>query len=199
MNFKTTSTALIAILFILTSLVASRPLAAQQMAPGQIDLAPIAVAINQKPKVNLNFGSVMVRAFAEGVRPSNAQIARLLDTVAGVRVMVYENIDGALVRDRVAETVEGLGLAGWAPAMEVRDQDAHVDLYLNESGDAIDGLVLMVTESNGAAVFINVFGRLDPVVIGKLVGNGLDLGNLNLDGLMGRLKDSTTGQANDES
>jgi len=199
MIFKTLKTTLITSIFLLAGLIASPQLPAQQMAPGQVDLAPITVAIGQTPKVNLNFGSTMVRAFAEGIRPSNAEAAKVLDTIAGVRVMVYEDIDGTRIRDRVSVTVDELGLAGWSPAMEVRDEDAHVDLYLNESGDFIDGLVLMVTESDGAAVFINVFGRLDPVVIGKLVGRGLDLGNLDFDELMGEIQSATGNQGEDES
>ncbi|MDT8409148.1 MAG: DUF4252 domain-containing protein [Wenzhouxiangellaceae bacterium] len=187
-----------AVFAVLTALMLLPPAVAQTQIAGQVDLAPIAADIGKSPKVNLNFGSAMVRAFAETIRSSNAEAAGILDTVAGIRVMVYEDVDGAAIRGRVLEMTGDLGQRGWTPTMEVRDDDAHVDLYLRESEQFIDGLVLMLTESDGAAVFINVFGTLDPVVIGKLIGGGQGLKGLDLEALAGQFMPDGNGAGTDD-
>lgn len=177
------------ILMLSAALLLSPVALAQAPITGKVDLDPIAAEIGQAPKVNLNFGSAMVQVFAETLRSSNSEIAGVMENISGVRVMVYEDVDGALVRDRVSEIADQLERLGWTPAMEVRDEDADVDLYLAESQETIDGLVLMLTESDGAAVFINVHGVLDPVVIGKLIGQGGDvLKGLDLQALAGQFQ-----------
>jgi len=150
---------------------------------GRFDLGPIAGAVGASPKVNLNFGPAMMKGFAESLRGSNAELAGIIDSVSGLRLMVFEDVGIEEARGRVAEAASELGTAGWTPAMEVRDGDTRVDLFLNESDQFVEGLVLMVIDGDDTAVLANVYGDLDPVVIGKLIGsgdalNGLDLGDL---------------------
>lgn len=176
---------LIAVLALCTAMTAAP---AQEADIGRVDLAPIAEAIGQTPKVNLNFGPAMMRGFAESLRQSSPELADVVASVAGLRLMVYEEVDGGAARERVAETTASLSRAGWTPAVEVRDDDARVDIYLNESERFVEGLVLVITEAAGAAVLANVYGELDPVVIGKLIGNGEALRNLDLDALTGQFR-----------
>lgn len=150
---------------------------------GKVDLSSISGAIDATPKVNLNFGPAMMMGFAESFRSSNSELAGILDSVSGLRLMVFENIDAGSVRSSVAATASELGNAGWTPAMEVRDGDSHVDLFLNESSQFVEGLVLMVTEGGGTAVFANIYGDLDPVIIGKLIGSGNAMDGFNLEDL----------------
>lgn len=56
--------------------------------------------------------------------------------------------------------------------MEVRDGDTHVDLFLNESAQFVEGLVLMVIDGDESAVFANLYGDIEPEVIGRLIGSG---------------------------
>ena len=55
---------------------------------GQVDLEPIATAIGARPKVNLNFGPAMMRGFAESFRGRNAELARIIGSVSGLRALV---------------------------------------------------------------------------------------------------------------
>ena len=79
--------------------------------------------------------------------------------------------------------------------MEVRDGETRVDLFLNESEKFVDGLVLMVMDGDDTAVFANVYGKLDPVVIGKLIGRGGALGGMNFEDLAGRFRSMSGGEA----
>ncbi|MBY6204348.1 DUF4252 domain-containing protein [Halomonas denitrificans] len=153
-------------------------------APGQVDLEPVKKVFGTGPTVNLNFGSTMIQGLAEGFRGTNADIADLISGVSGLRVMVFEDVDGTQARAFVSDTAFELGNEGWTPAVEVRDDSDHVDIYIKESGEFVDGIVLMVTESSGDAVFINVFGALDPVFIGKTLGGGIDFSDFDLEELM---------------
>jgi hypothetical protein len=166
---------------------------AQEADIGQVDLSPIAEAMGETPKVNLNFGPAMMRGFAESLRQSSPELADVIASVAGLRLMVYEDVDGGVARERVAATTASLSRAGWTPAVEVREDDAHVDMYLNESEQFVEGLVLVVTEAGGNAVFANVYGDLDPVVIGKLIGNGRALQDLDLEALTGQFRSISDG------
>lgn len=156
-----------------------------QSSSGQVDLEPVKDLFGTTPKVNINFGSAMMRGFAEGFRGTNEQVADLVGSVSGLRLMVFEDVDGANARSFVDETTAALAFDGWTPAVEVRDGEDRVDIYMKESADFVDGIVLMVTEEgNGDAVFINIFGALDPVFIGQTLGGGIDFNNFDLEDLM---------------
>jgi len=162
---------------------------------GQVDLGPIASAIDATPKVNLNFGPAMMKGFAESFRGSNAELADVIGSVSGLRLMVFEEVGVAQARGRVAETASELGTAGWTPAMEVRDGETRVDLFLNESENFVEGLVLMVIDGDETAVFANVYGDLDPVVIGKLIGSGNAFDGMNLEDLAGQIQSMSGSEA----
>ena len=184
---------ILAVLFF-TALSSSQAFA-QSEDPGQVDLGPIASAIGVTPKVNLNFGPAMMRGFAESFRGRNAELAGIIDSVSGLRVMVFEEAGIAEARGRVSKTASELSAAGWTAAMEVRDGETRVDLFLNESEKFVDGLVLMVMDGDDTAVFANVYGKLEPVVIGKLIGSRGALGGLNLQDLAGQFQSMSGSKA----
>lgn len=184
-------TAIRTILF--TTLLLGSTAHAQSGDIGQVDLNPIADAIGTTPKVNLNFGPAMMKGFAESFRGSNAELAGILDSVSGLRLMVFEDADATAARSRVEQTANDLGGDGWTPAMEVRDGETRVDLFLNESEQFVEGLVLMVLDGDDTAVFANIFGDLDPVVIGKLIGKGNALNGVDFDDLAGKFQSMSGG------
>ena len=81
---------------------------AQSSDIGQVDLKPIGEAIGVTPKLNLNFGPAMMKGFAESFRGSNAELAGIIDSISGLRLMVFEDVDtsGALVHAEAVECVD---------------------------------------------------------------------------------------------
>jgi len=174
---------------------------AQDSAVGQVDLSALAEPFATTPKVNLNFGPAMMAGFAETVRGQSPEAAEVLSTIAGVRVMVFEDVDTSLVEGSVAEVAARLVGDGWTPALEVREEDANVDMFLIESGQLVKGLAVLVREGGGTAVFANVYGDIEPAVIGKLIAQGNALGGMDFGELMGQFQtpeDSATPQVSDD-
>ncbi|MEX2499566.1 MAG: DUF4252 domain-containing protein [Wenzhouxiangellaceae bacterium] len=184
---------------VFSAILCSSTVFAQSGSIGQVDLKPITDAIGSNPKVNLNFGPAMMKGFAESVRGSNAEVAGILDSISGLRLVVFEDVDTSAARGRVSETAGQLSDAGWTPAMEVRDDGTNVDMYLNESDEFVEGLVLMVTEAGGTAVFINIYGNIDPVVIGKLIGSGNALSGFDFNDLASQFQSMSAGGADDDN
>lgn len=155
---------------------------------GRFDLAPIQAALAATPKVNLNFGPAMMSGFAETVRGQNAELAGIIESVRGLRLMVFEELDPASSRGQTDQLIGALGREGWTPALEVRDEDAHVDLYLIESDRFVEGMVLLVTEGEGTVVVANIYGNLEPALIGRLISQGGALKGLDLESLSEQFK-----------
>jgi len=180
----------------IAALTASVPFAsasAQERTVGQVDLSSLAEPFAVTPKVNLNFGPAMMAGFAETVRGQSPEAAEVLSTIAGVRVMVFEDVDTSLVEDSVAEVAAQLSRDGWTPALEVRDEDAKVDMFLIEAGKLVKGLAVLVREGSGTAVFANVYGDIEPAVIGKLIAQGDALGGMDFGELMGQFQPEEDG------
>jgi len=156
---------------------------AQDPNAGRFDLAPIQTALAAAPKVNLNFGPAMMSGFAETVRGQNPELAGIIESIRGLRLMVFEALDPVHARAQTDSMLTALGGEGWTAALEVRDEDAHVDLYLIESDRFVDGLVLMVTEGEGTVVVANVYGAIDPALIGRLISQGGALDGFDLESL----------------
>jgi len=103
--------------------------------------------------------------------------------VAGLRVMVYDDIESDVMLPLYNETLSQLAFEGWTAAIEIRDDDDQVDVYIKESVDFVDGIMVMVNEQNGDLVFVNIYGALDPVFIGQVISSGINFGDLDLDDL----------------
>jgi len=166
--------------------------AAQEGTIGQVDLGPLAEVFETTPKVNLNFGPAMMAGFAETVRAQNAELGGVLESIRGLRLMVFEDVDAGAVEPSVKQTATTLAEAGWTPALEVRDDDALVDLFLVESGEFVKGLVLMVREGGGTAIFANLHGDIEPAVVGRIIGSGQALDGLDFGELASQFQGSAT-------
>lgn len=155
---------------------------------GRVDLAPLASSIGATPKVNINFGSAMMTGFAETLRQSNPNLAGVLEGVIGMRLMVFEGVDTQGAEPQVLGIIDQLGLAGWTPAITIDDENTRINILLLESGQFVSGLVMLLRDGEDTAVFANIHGNLDPVVIGKLIGSGQAMDGFDLGGLIGQFQ-----------
>ncbi|MGB0514795.1 MAG: DUF4252 domain-containing protein [Wenzhouxiangellaceae bacterium] len=145
---------------------------AQSPNQGRVDLSLLSDAIGTTPKVNINFGPAMMAGFAETFRGQNAELAQVLGSVAGLRLMVFEDVNLAPVADRISDITRQLDQSGWNRTVEVRDDESRVDVFMLETNEFVKGLVLLVQDDGDTAVFANIHGDLDPVFIGRLIGSG---------------------------
>lgn len=68
--------------------------------------------------------------------------------------------------------------------MTINDDDTRINLLLLESGTTVSGLVLLLRDGADTAVFANIHGTLDPVVIGRMIGSIQGGQGFDLEGLM---------------
>jgi hypothetical protein len=161
---------------------------AQAAGNGQIDLTPLAGSLETTPKVNINFGPAMMLGFAETLRQSNPDLAGILSGVAGMRLMIFEGVDTRAAEPRVLDIIDQLGNRGWTAAITVEDDDTRINILLLESGALVEGLVLLLRDGADTAIFANIHGSLDPVMIGKLVGGGQGMQGFDLGGLISQFQ-----------
>lgn len=161
-------------------------IAAHAADSGRVDLNELAASMAATPKVNINFGPAMMAGFAETLRQANPELAGVLTGVTGLRVMVFEGVDSRGAEPRVRGIINDLGARGWTQAVTVEDDDTRVNLMLLEAGTSVNGLVLLLRDGADTAVFANVHGTLDPVLIGRLIASGQGMQGFDLKGLMGQ-------------
>jgi len=146
---------------------------------GRFDLDALSDGL--KPKVNINFGPAMLRGFGEGLAQANPDLGGVLSNLQGLRVMVFEDVDVSGIEPRIARAIEQLDAEGWSHAVNVSEDDSLVDLYLLEAGELVKGLLLLIRADGDSVVLANVHGDLDPVLVGRLAGQGRLLRDLDFD------------------
>ena len=70
--------------------------------------------------------------------------------------------------------IDNLKSQGWETVVRVREDGEDVNIQLKTRDNAIAGLVVLVTESGGESVFINIVGNISPKEIGRL-GRALNI------------------------
>ena len=161
---------------------------AQTNDSGRVDLNELAGSLGATPKVNINFGPAMMAGFAETLRQANPELAGALGGVTGLRLMVFEGVDTRGAEPQVLGIIDQLGGSGWTPAVTVEDGDTRINILLLESDTTIGGLVLLLRDGADTAVFANIHGTLDPVLIGRMIGSGQGMQGLDLEALMGQFQ-----------
>ena len=127
--------------------------------PG-IDAQP-SVQIDLSPQM---LGFVTAAAGASG----DPRAAEMLAGIEGVRVRVYEQVDDAdAVRAFVDDRSSDLADEGWQSAISVQDGENRVRMFMRFDEDRVSGMTVMVLDDS-EAVFINIAGVIDPVVLGTL-------------------------------
>jgi len=135
-----------------------------------------------KPKVNINFGPAMMSGFAESMASANPDLSTVLSGIQGLRLIVFEDVNNtADLEAEIDIAVDQLIGSGWSQAVQVQDDGEQVDLFMIESGDFVKGMVLMVRETGDNVVLANVYGDMDPVLVGRLVSSGKMFDGLDFD------------------
>ncbi|HEX5419303.1 MAG TPA: DUF4252 domain-containing protein [Gammaproteobacteria bacterium] len=139
--------------------------------------------LDRPPKVQIDLTPALLNFASAAAKSSdNPEMAQALSGVRGVRLFVYDiGQDAKPVLDFIEASANTLEREGWQRAVYVQDDSDKVRLYVKSSGSQIAGLTMMVVEKGDEAVFINVDGSLDPVMLGRLassLGAGDVLGQL---------------------
>jgi hypothetical protein len=155
---------------------------------------------DELPKVEVNLQGTLLKMVAAAARAkrdgdeeegeNSARAAALLERISAIYVRIYEPEDVPMetLEARSADLIDRLRAEGWETIVRVREEDEHVNIQLrSRNEDTVAGLVVLVNETDGESVFVNIVGDISPEDIGQLTGSigglsGLgDLGGLGGD------------------
>ncbi len=94
----------------------------------------------------------------------------LAANLEAVNVFVYDVDmgDEQLFMDRMTELSDQLIFDGWEAAITVRDgEHEYVRVFFKGEDEYLDGITVLVLDDE--AVFVNVYGRIDPETIAQLM------------------------------
>lgn len=142
--------------------------------------------LNAAPSVTIDLNAAMLGFVTAAAQQADPETASMLAGIRGVRVYVYEDVperDAAAVQRFVDDTSGQLEKDGWHRAVFVQDGEDKVRMYVKMGDQAqpsrLSGLTVMVTDSTGEAVFINVDGQIDPAQLGRIAAEFAPNGRLN--------------------
>jgi hypothetical protein len=144
--------------------------------------------LDAEPTVQIDLNPTMLGWVTQAAKQNDPEAAKVIESLKGVRVLVYEDIDSSVkaVSQFIEDASRKLEGDGWQRTVYVRDGTDRVRIYM-KPGDPqaakpeIAGFVVMVVDDSDA-VFINVAGPVDPEQLGRLAG-GFGWGGM-LDGFL---------------
>ena len=126
-------------------------------------------------KIELNLTGKLIGLVAKDAT------TELLEMLKGVYVRGYHRGNADLGKvNRYYENK--LTKEGWNIIAKVKEADEMVEVRIHSHQDVVNGLIILA-EGGGGIMFINVFGRINPEMIGELFDSldVNDLGNLDID------------------
>lgn len=119
--------------------------------------------------MSLSIGPTLL-SFAASMIEDDPKTARLLRSLDGVRVKIYEVEPGHAIA--VSESLEQMrqSLLGqdWEPVVLVKEQDERTCLLVKMDGDQVRGITVLNTDGT-EAVFVNVMGDLQPELFNETI------------------------------
>ena len=138
--------------------------------------------------IEINLSRKLIKLVAKAAK-NDQEAAKLLEMLEGVYVRGYHSSDTDL--DEVSRYYKNkLKEEGWEVIAKVKENDEIVEVHILFDQDIVNGLFVTIAGTE-RAIFVNVFGRINPEQMGKLLdsldvdnlGNvDIGLGDFNLDG-----------------
>ena len=163
------SKTLLAFAALALGLVLALPAALAQH-PGQFDFAEFAVFEGITPTIEVKLDGRMLRFAGAAAKHGNHAGLDLAANLEAVNVFVYDVDmgDEELFMDRMTELSEQLLFDGWEAAITVREgEHEYVRVVIKGEDEYLDGITVLVLDDE--AVFVNIYGRIDPETIAQLM------------------------------
>jgi hypothetical protein len=156
-------------------------------AQGAFDFSRIP-GISAEPTVQIDLNPMMIGFVSEAARATDPQAADVLAGIRGIQVLVYELGETSQPLLSFIDTASGaLENDGWQRAVYVQEGDEKVRIYMKFDASEMAGLTVMVADSGGEAVFVNVDGAINPAMLGRIAGQ------LGMGGMLGVLGEAAAG------
>ncbi len=132
-----------------------------------------------EPTVEVLLDAPLLKLMATAAGEADSEEAGMLASLRLIRVNAFPIAEGA---EDVAAKFEALSKQlvddGWSRIVHVKEDDETVNVFIRADEDVFQGLVVLAAESD-EAVFVNIVGDVNPLLLGKL-GGGLFGGDFDL-------------------
>ncbi len=149
--------------------------------PGYVDFGDLSGIADTEPTIEVSLGPALLGFVRKTVSAEDPELANTLGKLRGIELRVFEISPGQLANARQQALAISKRLKGsdWQPAVTVRGEDATVHMYMKTRDEVVQGMVVMMVESGGDAVFLNIIGEIDPEQLGSVAGRfGVSLDDL---------------------
>jgi hypothetical protein len=153
------------------SLAMLNRICAETLPPGQVDFGKFSPPGGGGEFVEVNLGADLISLAASFLQKEEPDVAQLLNGLQRVRVNVIgvNDENRAELQKRSQSLQQELEGKGWERVVTAQQQGQDVGVYLKTEGkDTVQGIVVVVMDGKGQAVFVNVVGNVKPEQLATL-------------------------------
>ncbi|MEM9531291.1 MAG: DUF4252 domain-containing protein [Pseudomonadota bacterium] len=148
--------------------------------PGYADFGDLSGITDAEPTVEISLGPALLGFVSKSLGGEDPELSSTLGKLRSIQVSVFEipesHLDKAL--ERTQSIASRLKQDNWESAIRVRGETS-VDMFMKMEGDTVQGMVVMVVDTSGDSVFLNIVGEIDPEQLGDVAGKfGVSLEDL---------------------
>jgi hypothetical protein len=139
--------------------------------PGQVDFGTFTAPSGGGEFVEVNVTGSLISLATKFVEKDEPDVAQVLKGLQSVRVNVIglNDENRSEMQTRVQGIRKDLEAKGWERIVKVQEKGQDVGVYLKtQNKDTVQGLVVVVIDSDKQAVFVNVVGDIKPEQLSML-------------------------------
>ena len=143
----------------------------ENVPPGQIEFGKFMPPSDGAEFVEVNLTSSLISLASQFVEKEDAEIGKLLKSLQLVHVaaMGLNDENRADLKKRAQKIREELEAKGWERIVTAQKEEQSVGVYLkSRNKDTVEGIVVLATEGNRKAIFVNIVGDIKPEQIARL-------------------------------
>jgi hypothetical protein len=154
--------------------------------PGHYPIEELRLFTASEPQVDIDLTGAMIQVAVGATAEQNPELSELLAGIERVRVRVgsLPEGDAASYQNDVEQLIGDLEGSGWHRMIRVNESPEQVLVYSMELDGMIEGLTALVFDGSQEVVMVNIVGRMDPVLIGRLMANTDGFSDLDFDALI---------------
>ncbi len=175
---RITVVATLSLCLLAAAAVAEQPV---QRHPGYFPLEEMKLFDAEEMEADVDLTGATLQMVAGAAEEKDPNLAELVGQLERIRVRVgpIAASDRAAAEAEFQKAITQLEAAGWSPILKVNAEETLVRMYTREDEGQVVGLTVLVSDDFEEAVLVNIVGRLDPRLIGKLIASMDELPDLD--------------------
>lgn len=141
---------------------------------GHVDMSTLAALADEHPEISVvevtiprSLLGAISRAEGEGEAGEEGEGILGLEWASAIILEIEDPVVQEKARAFFNDTESRLAKEGWERLARIREESARVNVFVLNGGEKIRGVVVMVAE-DGAYIFTNLAGQIDPELLGEL-------------------------------